>query len=161
MKDDKIPRVSATPALRFLYTSRIEIRSPVQIGRSPYGQRRVIYITGGSFFGPRMSGTILPGGADWQFVRSDGITELEARYTLQTDVGAFISVVNWGLRHGPNEIMEKLMTGEEVDPAEYYFRTTPKFETGDEKYSWLNGIVAVGTGEKRANEVTITVYEVI
>ena len=49
---------------------------------------------------------------------------------------------------------------EEVDPAEYYFRTAPRFETGDEKYSWLNGIVAVGTGERRAKEVIITVYEI-
>jgi hypothetical protein len=160
MRDVKIPRVPVTPALRLLYTSRIEIQSPVQVGQSPYGQRRIINITGGSFHGPRMTGTVLAGGADWQFVRHDGVTELEARYTLKTDDGAFISVVNWGLRHGPREVMERLLAGEKVDPAEYYFRTTPKFETGAEKYHWLNRTIAVATGERKANEVIITVYEV-
>jgi hypothetical protein len=160
MEDEKIPRVSVTPELRFLYASRIEIQSPLQVGRSPYGQRRIIHITGGSFFGPQVCGTVLTGGADWQFVRSDGVTELEARYTLKTDDGALISIVNWGLRHGPQEVMERLMAGEPVDPVEYYFRTTPKFETGTGKYIWLNKTVAVGVGERRANEVLITVYEV-
>ena len=160
MEDKKIPKVSVIPALRFLYTSRIEIQGPVQVGQSPYGLRRVIYIAGGAFHGPSMSGTVLKGGADWQFVRSDGVTELEARYTLKTDDGAFISVVNWGLRHGPKEIMEKLLAGEKVDPATYYFRATPRFETGAEKYRWLNKMVTVAAGERRANEVVITVYEV-
>lgn len=160
MRDDSIPRVSVTPALRYLYTSRIEIKSPVQMGPSPYGERRIIYITGGSFHGPRMTGTVLAGGADWQFVRADQVTELEARYTLKTDDGGFISVVNWGLRHGPKEVMDRILAGDKVDPSEYYFRTSPRFETGAKKYLWLNGTVAVAAGERRANEVIITVYEV-
>lgn len=161
MGGENIPKVVVTPGLRFLYTSRIEIETvPVQVGASPYGQRRIIYIRGGAFHGPRLSGSILPGGADWQFVRNDGVTELEARYTLRTNDGMFISVVNWGLRHGPREVMEKLMAGESVDPATYYFRTAPRFETGAEEYQWLNRTVAVGAGERRAKEVIITVYEV-
>ena len=93
-------------------------------------------------------------------MRSDGVTELEARYTLKTDDGALISIVNWGLRHGPPEVMERLMAGETVDPAAHYSRTTPRFEAGAGKYNWLNRTLAVGVGERRANEVLITVYEV-
>jgi hypothetical protein len=124
------------------------------------GERRIINITGGSFTGPRLSGVILPGGADWQIIRADGITAVEARYTLQTDDGALIYVDNRGLRHGPQAVMARLAAGESVDPSLYYFRTTPVFETGSEKYQWLNGIVAVAVGERHANQVVITVYEV-
>ncbi|NNG07168.1 MAG: DUF3237 family protein, partial [Desulfobacteraceae bacterium] len=90
----------------------------------------------------------------------DGITEVEARYTLETDDGALIYVSNWGLRHGPKEVMERLAEGENVDASEYYFRTTPIFETGAPDYQWMNGIVAIATGQRLANEVIITVYEV-
>jgi len=156
----KIQRVSTKPALRFLYTSSVQIESALQVGPSPYGERRIINIMGGSFSGPRLSGTILPGGADWQFIRRDGVTEVEARYTLKTGDGALIYVINWGLRHGPKEVMERLFSGDTVDPAEYYFRTSPRFETGARNYEWLNGILAIGTGERRASEVIITMYEV-
>lgn len=160
MGKGRIPKVPVNPELRFLYTSRIEIQSPLQMGPSPYGERRIIYITGGSFHGRRMSGTVLPGGADWQFVRHDDITELEARYTLKTHDGALISVVNWGLRHGPKAVMERIMAGDNVDPSEYYFRTTPRFEASAQNYHWLNGTIAVAAGERRSNEVIITVFEV-
>ena len=148
------------PVLRFLYYSVVQVAQPLSVGRIASGERRIINITGGSFSGPRLSGKILPGGADWQVIRSDGVTDLEARYTLQTDDGALIYVVNRGLRHGPEEVMAQLSAGEPVDPSLYYFRTTPLFETGSEKYEWLNGIVAVASGERQADNVVITVYEV-
>jgi len=160
MSLENISRVSVNPALRFLYTSRVQIESPLEVGPSPYGERRIINIVGGSFTGPRLCGTILPGGADWQFIRRDNITEVEARFTLRTDDGALIYVINWGLRHGPKEVMERLLSGDIVDPREYHFRTTPRFETGARNYEWLNGVIAIGTGERRASEVIITVYEV-
>ena len=155
-----IPRVSITPSLRFLYTSEIEIEAPLMVGNAPYGERRIINITGGAFSGPRLSGRVLPGGADWQIIRQDGIAEVEARYTLETHDGALIYICNRGLRHGPKEVMERLASGEPVDPGEYYFRTAPFFETGSPEYKWLNGIVAAATGERRADRVIITVYEV-
>ena len=160
MKNETLPTVSVTPTLELLYTSRIEIAAPLDVGSAPYGQRRVINILGGAFSGPRLSGRILPGGADWQIVRNDGIVEVEARYTLATDDGALIYLSNWGLRHGPPEVIRRLSAGEKVDASEYYFRTVPKFETGAPAYAWLNGIICVAVGERRADAVIITAYEV-
>ncbi len=160
MGQKDIPTVAVTPTLSLLYTSRVEIAAPLSLGKGPLGERRIINITGGAFSGPRLSGRILPGGADWQIVRHDGTAEVEARYTLETDDGALIYISNWGYRHGPPKVMQRLGAGEDVDPREYYFRTTPKFETGAAEYAWLNGMIAVAVGERRANEVIITVYEV-
>lgn len=160
MGKDALLAVSVTPALQLLYTSRIEIAAPLEVGKGPRGLRRVINITGGTFSGPRMSGRILPGGADWQVVRSDGVAELDAKYTLETNDGALIYITNWGLRHGPPDVIARLGAGEKVDPGEYYFRTTPVFETGAPGYAWLNGIISIAVGERRADAVIITAYEV-
>ena len=160
MNVEEIPQVMVKPSLRFLYTSIIEVEAPLAVGYSPYGERRIINLKGGAFSGPRLSGRVLSGGADWQIIRSDGIVEVEARYTLKTHDGSLIYVSNWGLRHGPIEVMERLAAGEVVDPSEYYFRTTPVFETGSPAYEWVNGIVAIAAGERRADAVIITVYEV-
>jgi len=160
MNVEEIPQVMVRPSLRFLYTSLIEIEAPLAVGNSPYGERRIINIKGGAFSGPRLSGSVLSGGADWQIIRSDGIVEVEARYTLKTHDGSLIYVSNWGLRHGPKDVMERLASGEVVDPSEYYFRTTPVFETGSPDYKWVNGTIAIAAGERRADAVIITVYEV-
>jgi Protein of unknown function (DUF3237) len=160
MSLEPLPIVAVIPTLNLLYTSRVEIAAPQLFGPTPHGERRVIPITGGAFAGPRLSGRVLPGGADWQILRSDGIAEVEARYTLETNDGALIYISNWGYRHGPPEVMARLGAGAEVDPREYYFRTTPRFETAAAGYAWLNGLIAVATGERRADAVIITVYEV-
>jgi len=160
MSNEQIPQVSVLPSLRILYLSRILLEKPLLVGHSPYGERRIINIRGGAFDGPRLSGRVLSGGADWQIIRRDGVLELEARYTLETKDGALIYVFNRGLRHGPKEVMGRLSSGEEVDPKEYYFRTTPIFETGSPSYEWLNSIVSIAAGERRADEVLLTVYEV-
>ena len=103
---------------------------------------------------------MLPGGADWQVIRADGVADLDARYTLETADGALIYVSNRGYRHGPAEVLRKLAAGEDVDPALYYMRTTPWFETGDARYAWLNRIVCVATGARRAAAVELEVFEV-
>ena len=156
----ELRKVFIEPSLRLLYTSSVEVGPPMIVGATTYGERRIIPITGGSFAGPRLSGKILPGGADWQVIRTDGVAELEARYTLKTDDGALIYVLNRGIRSASREVMERLARGEKVHPGEYYFRTRPVFETGAPKYQWLHRIVAVATGERLADEVIITVYEV-
>jgi hypothetical protein len=126
--------------------------------------RRRIGITGGRFYGQtrgsQLSGRVLPGGADWQIVRRNSVAELEARYTLETADGALVYVGNRGLRHGPPEVMKELMERKDVDPSLYYMRTTPRFETGDPRYAWLNGLVCVATGARRAAAVELDVYEV-
>ena len=160
MAEKEIKKVPVEPSLRFLYTSSVEVGPPIMVGSTPYGERRIIPILGGSFAGPKLSGKILPGGADWQVIRTDGAAELEARYTLQTDDGALIYVLNQGIRSGSKEVMARLAKGEKVHPSEYYFRTRPVFETGAPKYQWLHNIVAVATGERLPEEVLITVYEV-
>jgi hypothetical protein len=110
--------------------------------------------------GERLAGRVLPGGADWQVIRADGVAELDARYTLETDDGALVYVTNRGVRHGPAEVIRRLAAGEPVDPALYYMRTTPWFETGDARYAWLNRIVCVATGARRATAVELEVFEI-
>ena len=143
-----------------LLRAEITLATPQELGETPHGRRRVIAITGGSFRGERLAGRVLPGGADWQLVRADGVAELDARYTLETEDKALIYVRNFGLRHGPPEIIARLAAGEPVDPSLYYMRTTPRFETGAERYQWLNKLICVGTGTRRAAAVELDVYEV-
>ena len=146
--------------LRSLLKLDITLAPAQELGESPLGRRRIINITGGTFRGGRLSGKVLPGGADWQVIRADGVADLDARYTLETSDGVLIFVRNKGYRHGPDEVLKKLAAGEAVDPSLYYMRTTPSFETGDARYSWLNRIVCVATGARRAAAVELDVYEV-
>jgi hypothetical protein len=146
--------------LRPLLKAEITLAAPLELGDAPLGRRRVIGITGGRFEGERLSGRVLPGGADWQVIRTDGVAHLDARYTLQTDDGALVYVRNEGLRHGPAEVMRRLGAGEALDPSLYYMRTTPWFETGDARYAWLNRIVCVGTGARRSAAVELEFFEV-
>ena len=133
----------------------------LRLGTTPYGDRRVIGITGGAVTGARLNGRILPGGADWQIVRSDGAADIQARYTIESDSGAHILVSSEGLRHGPPDVMEKLGRGENVDPSRYYFRTVMRFETADPTLAWLNKILALARGAREANAVRLDVYEVL
>jgi hypothetical protein len=146
--------------LQNLFRADITLGPPQELGAAPLGVRRVIPITGGRFRGERLSGRVLAGGADWQLIRSDGVADLDARYTLETADGALIYVRNRGYRHGPRKVLERLAAGENVDPGLYYMRTTPLFETGDERYAWLNRIVAVATAARRTAAVELEVYEV-
>ena len=146
--------------LQHLFKAEISLAAAQELGATPQGRRRIIGITGGRFAGERLSGRVVPGGADWQVVRADGVADLDARYTLETSDGALIYVRNRGYRHGPAEVLKKLSAGEEVDPSLYYMRTTPLFETGDARYAWLNRIVCVATGARRAAAVELDVFEV-
>ena len=147
--------------LRALFQAEIALAPAQELGETPLGRRRIIGITGGRFAGERLSGRVLPGGADWQVVRADGVADLDARYTLDTSDGALILVAKRGYRHGPPEVLKRLSSGEAVDPSLYYLRTTPHFETGDARYAWLNRIVCVATGARRAAAVELEVFEVL
>jgi hypothetical protein len=146
--------------LQRLFNAEITLAAPQDLGDTPQGRRRIIGITGGRFSGEQLSGRVLPGGADWQVIRADGVAELDARYTLETNDGALIYVRNRGYRHGPADVINKLASGQVVDPALYYMRTTPRFETGEARYAWLNRIVCVATGARRAAAVELEVFEV-
>lgn len=143
-----------------LLRAEILLAPAQELGDTPRGRRRIIPITGGTFAGERLAGRVLPGGADWQVIRSDGVAELEARYTLETSDGALIYVRNDGYRHGPPEVLRRIAAGEAVDPSLYYMRTTPRFETADARYAWLNRTVCVATGARLAAAVALEVFEV-
>lgn len=138
-----------------------QLESILKFGTTPYGERRIINILGGSVEGPRLKGRILPGGADWQIVRNDGVVDLRARYTVETDAGGHILVNSEGLRHGPPEVMDRLARDETVDPSLYYFRAFMRFETADPAASWLNRILAVGFGSRENKAVRLAVHEVL
>jgi hypothetical protein len=143
-----------------LLKANIALAPAQELGEAPLGRRRIIPIAGGSFSGARLRGRVLPGGANWQVVRADGVADLDARYTLETEDGALIYVRNRGYRHGPEHVMRRLSAGESVDPSLYYMRTTPLFETGDVRYAWLNRIICVATASRLPGAVHLQVFEV-
>ena len=147
---------------RLLMTLRVTVAAPRNIGAVPHGTRRTAVMTGGDFEGPGLRGSVLPyGSADWLLLRADGVLELDLRATLRTDDGALIAMRSFGLRHGPPEVMAAIGLGETVDPATYYFRTTPRFETAHPAYAFLNRLVAVASGDRRPEGPIYTIHEVL
>ncbi|HEV3330959.1 MAG TPA: DUF3237 domain-containing protein [Bryobacteraceae bacterium] len=150
-----------SPQLEFAFEAAVEVAPPLELGVTSVGNRRIIQILGGSFEGPGLKGRILQGGADWQILRTDGAAELDARYTLQTDQGALIYVVNRGLRHGPPEVLRRMAAGETVDPRSYYFRSAAFFETTAADLQWLTKTIIVGVGERQRHKVLIRFWKVL
>ncbi len=152
---------SVAPRLEFIFGAHVTVGPAQDLGVFNKGRRRVVPITGGDFSGPDLRGTVLPGGADWQLVRSDGVAELEARYTLRTDDGSSIYVHNHALRHGPADVMEALTAGREADPGSYYFRGATFFETSADRYSWMARHIIVCTGEREPASVKLNFYKLL
>jgi hypothetical protein len=146
---------------RPLMTVRITAAPPQKLGTVPHGVRSIVPVTGGDFEGPRLRGVVLPGGGDWLLVRSHGVLELDLRITLETEDHALIYMTFQGLRHGPADAIAALGRGEAVDPARYYFRTLPRFETSTETYAFLNRIVTVGVGEAGPDGAVHRIDEVL
>jgi hypothetical protein len=144
--------------LSHVFTARVDVGEPLQVGATASGLRRIVPILGGSVSGPRLTGTILPGGADWQVIRADGTADVVARYTLRAGDGTLISVVNKGLRRGPPEVLARLAAGGDVDASLYYFRTSPVFEVAPGPHAWLADNIFVATGERHAKQVVISVF---
>src|SRR6202045_907032 len=139
---------SAELRLEFIFSAQVAIGPAVEVGDVGKGNRRIVPITGGDFSGPELRGEVLPDGADWQVLRTDGVAELEARYTLRTDDGALIYVRNLAFRHGPPDVLAALAPGRPADPASYYFRGATFFETSAARYAWLTKHVIVCTGAR-------------
>lgn len=152
---------SSPPGLEFAFEVRAEVADPTVVGEVPAGLRRIIDILGGTFEGPKLSGKVLPGGADWQLIQEDGFTDVDARYTLETDSGELIYVTNIGIRHAAPEVMQRLNAGETVDPSLIYFRAVPKFETAAPELEWLMRSVFIATGERYPNGVIIRFWRVL
>jgi hypothetical protein len=151
------------PALqtRYVFSLVIQIGAPIVAGDFGHGVRRIVPILGGDVRGEGISGTIFPCGADFQTIRPNGLTELEAKYAFEMDDGAIVYIENVGIRFGPKQLLDRIAKGESVDPALIYFRSVPKFETGAEKYCWLMENLFIGVGARHPDRVVIDVHQVL
>lgn len=151
----------AEPRLKFFADLRVEVGAPQHVGQTVHGLRRLIPITGGTATGDGWSARVLPGGADFQLVVNERLSELDARYVLETDSGDLIYVQNRAVRSGPAELMARLVRGEAVDPAQIYFRCCPSFETSAPALSWMGERMFVGTGARFPDAVTMRFWELM
>lgn len=147
------------PRLTPFCTLHVQLGPLREMGPGRAGQRRIIPIVGGTVTG-RIEGAILNLGADWQTVFADGAADIDTRYAMETEDGALIEIVNKGVRHGPPDVMARLAKGEAVDPADYYFRTTARLESGDPRYTWVNHLILVGRGVRGASGVEMHLFAV-
>jgi hypothetical protein len=146
------------PTLEHLATVLVDVGPPQEIGSTPTGRRRVIPILGGSVQGRDLSGVILPGGADFQSIRSAEFTDIHARYVIETTEGERVYVENTGIRTGTAEDIAALAQGVPVDPSRIYFRSYPRFETAAPRLQWLNTHLFVGTGARYPDRVELNFY---
>jgi len=151
------------PALqtRYVLSLAIKVGAPIVAGDFGYGVRRIVPILGGDVRGEGIKGSIFPCGADFQTIRPNGLTELQAKYAFEMDDGAIVYIQNIGIRFGPKELLDRIAKGEIVDPALIYFRSVPKFETGAEKYRWLMQNLFIGVGARHPDRVEIDVHQVL
>ena len=146
------------PKLEHVCNLHVKLDPIMEMGPGRAGHRRIIPIIGGKVEGPKINGTILNLGADWQTVFADGMAQLDTRYAIKTDDGAIIEVMNFGFRHGPDEVMARVAAGEDVSPDEYYMRTTARLESGDDRYQWVNRLLFVGSGGRRKSHVELSLF---
>ncbi len=147
---------------RPLFQLTLNVPKIEDLGLTPYGARKIATVVSGSFEGERLRGTVMPSpGGDWLLLRSDGVLCLDVRMTLKTDDGELIYMHYNGMRHGPKDVLDRLNQGEAVDPALYYMRAVPVFETASVKYGWLNRAVFVAMGRRVAAGPIYDVFEVL
>ena len=158
---DDLPDSLREVRTRPLFVMHLDVRPLQIIGATPGGYRRVGIVPSGVVEGERLSGRVLDGGADWQQVRSDGSTTLDVRLVLETFDGALIGMTYRGIRHGVPDVIARVEKGEGVDPGHYYFRIAPLFETAATQYVWLNNVVAIGIGHRRADGPVYSIFEVL
>jgi len=151
----------AAPALEHFADLRVEVGVPQVLGSSQRGLRRVVPITGGEATGHGWRARVLPGGSDFQLIVSDTLSELDARYGLETDAGDLIYVHNSAMRSALPEVMARLLRGEPVDPSQVYFRCSPRFETASASLKWINERMFVGAGFRHPAEVVMRFFAVM
>jgi len=148
----------AAPTLEHFADLRVEVGMPQVLGTSARGTRRVVPITGGEAHGHGWRARVLPGGSDFQLIASDTLSELDARYGLETDAGDLIYVQNHAVRSASPEVMGRLLRGEPVEPSQVYFRCSPRFETASPSLKWINERMFVGAGMRHPAEVVMRFY---
>ncbi len=150
------------PSFELLFQIKIELSSAVELGQTPYGQlRRVDSFVESRFEGPRLSGTLVAGGNDLRLTRFDGAFHPDVRALLHTDDDHHIQMTYEGIRSGSEEVWSRVERGEDVDPSKYYFRIAARFETGSEKYGWLNRVLAFGSGVRLQGGPVYDIYQVL
>lgn len=159
--DQSMPHDTPTPpALTFFARIDVQVSAPVEIGETVDGVRRIIPITGGSVAGPEISGRVLDAGADFQLIRTDTLTELEAKYAVETDDGERIYVSNFGIRTGHPDDIAKLVRGEAVDPARIYFMTQPQLRSSATRWRHLEERLFIARGRRYPESVSLDVFMV-
>lgn len=147
---------------RHLMTLFMTLHPALELGQTPAGIRRIFPVSGGHFRGERLNGEVSPLiGSDLLLGRADGTFQQDVRLLLAADDGGLILMTYRGVRRSPQSVDERLADGEAVDPSEYYLRTTPYFETAAPQHAWLNQIVAVAQGGRRADGVEYDVFEIL
>src|SRR5262249_35092422 len=153
--NDRLP----SPSLKRVYRLEATLGEPLDLGDLAQGRRRIVPLTSGTFAGPELNGTLLPGSsADWQVVLPDGTALGDIRYTLQTDDGDLLYVQSRSLRHGSAEVLERLAGGENVDAREYTFRTSTQIEAAAPELDWLNKSVFISVGGRQPGCVIYETY---
>lgn len=145
----------------------LEKDAPIALGRSPWRNRRVSYIGGGTVTGDRVRGVVCAGGGDWSELgvdeAGDALTLIDVRSLWRTHDDADIYVTYQGRLVIPKDVLGVFRNPDEVerlDPQRYYFRVTPVFETADPRYGWLNRTVAIGLGRRTGAGVRYTIFEI-
>ncbi len=148
------------PRLRFAFEARVDIAPSLHVGHGPDELVMFTPITGGEVEGPRLNGTVLPGGGDWSTARPDA-TELDARYLLKADDGSVIDIVNRGFWRASEDVERRLRAGEHVDDSEMYYVTSPVFRTDAPAHRWMCSTVFVGLARGDDERVCIRFFEVL
>ncbi len=147
------------PRLSLIYRLEATLGQPLELGDTAHGRRRIVPLTGGTFTGPELNGTLVPGAsADWQTVLPEGTALGDVRYTLRTDRDDLLYVQSRGVRHGSPEVLARLAHGEDVDASEYTFRTSSQIESGAPDLDWVNKGVFIGVGGRQAGGVIYETY---
>ena len=142
-----------------MYRLDATVGTPLDVGDFPPGAGASSRLTGGTFTGPKIRGTLVPGvSADWQIVQPDGTALGDIRYVLKTDAGDLLYVQSRGVRHGSAEVLARLARGEEVDAAEYTFRTSTQIEAAGPELDWLNKGIFISVAARRAGGVIYETY---
>jgi muconolactone delta-isomerase len=149
-----------TPRLTPIYRLEATVGNPFELGETTdNGRTRIVPITGGTFRGPQISGSLVPGAsADWQRISPDGTVFGDIRYTLQTDNGVLLYVESQSVRHGTQGVLARLDRGEDVDASEYTFRTSTRIRTGSTDLEWLNKGVFAGVAGRGRGRVIYETY---
>jgi hypothetical protein len=147
------------PRLTRVYRLEATLAPPLDLGETAQGHRRIAPLTGGTFTGPELNGTLLPGAsADWQTILPDGTTLGDIRYTLQSDGGDLLYVQSRSIRHGSAEVLARLSRGEDVEASEYTFRTSTQIVTAAPHLDWLNKGIFISVGGRQPAGVIYETY---